>query len=52
MANSTTHIFRASLKAKLYREIEIESHTSLRGLAEYLERHPESLLKGKPEDPK
>jgi paraquat-inducible protein B len=25
---------------------------SLRGLAEYLERHPESLLKGKPEDPK
>ncbi len=26
--------------------------TSLRGLADYLERHPESLLKGKPEDPK
>lgn len=25
---------------------------SLRGLADYLERHPESLLKGKPEDPK
>jgi paraquat-inducible protein B len=25
---------------------------SLRGLANYLERHPESLLKGKPEDPK
>ena len=25
---------------------------SLRSLAEYLERHPESLLKGKPEDPK
>ena len=26
--------------------------TSLKGLADYLERHPESLLKGKPEDPK
>ncbi len=26
--------------------------SSLRGLADYLERHPESLLKGKPEDPK
>ena len=25
---------------------------SLKGLADYLERHPESLLKGKPEDPK
>jgi paraquat-inducible protein B len=25
---------------------------SLHGLADYLERHPESLLKGKPEDPK
>ena len=25
---------------------------SLRGLADYLERHPESLLRGKPEDPK
>ncbi len=25
---------------------------SLRSLADYLERHPESLLKGKPEDPK
>ena len=25
---------------------------SLNGLAEYLKRHPESLLKGKPEDPK
>ena len=25
---------------------------SLRGLSDYLERHPESLLKGKPEDPK
>jgi paraquat-inducible protein B len=25
---------------------------SLRALADYLERHPESLLKGKPEDPK
>jgi paraquat-inducible protein B len=24
---------------------------SLRALADYLERHPESLLKGKPEDP-
>ena len=26
--------------------------TSLNGLADYLKRHPESLLKGKPEDPK
>ena len=26
--------------------------TSLKALADYLERHPESLLKGKPEDPK
>jgi paraquat-inducible protein B len=26
--------------------------SSLRGLADYLERHPESLLRGKPEDPK
>ena len=34
MADSTTHIFRASLKAKLYRQIEIESHRSLRDLAE------------------
>ena len=25
---------------------------SLKGLSDYLERHPESLLKGKPEDPK
>ena len=25
---------------------------SIKGLADYLERHPESLLKGKPEDPK
>ena len=25
---------------------------SLKALADYLERHPESLLKGKPEDPK
>jgi paraquat-inducible protein B len=25
---------------------------SLKGLADYLERHPESLLRGKPEDPK
>ena len=25
---------------------------SLNGLADYLKRHPESLLKGKPEDPK
>jgi paraquat-inducible protein B len=25
---------------------------SLRSLADYLERHPESLLRGKPEDPK
>jgi Plasmid pRiA4b ORF-3-like protein len=34
MAKSTTHILRASLQAKLYREIEIESHRSLRDLAE------------------
>ena len=26
--------------------------TSLKGLADFLKRHPESLLKGKPEDPK
>ena len=25
---------------------------SLKGLADFLKRHPESLLKGKPEDPK
>jgi paraquat-inducible protein B len=25
---------------------------SIKSLADYLERHPESLLKGKPEDPK
>lgn len=31
---STTHILRASLKAKLYRDIEIESGGSLRDLAE------------------
>jgi len=30
----TTHIFRASLKPKLYREIEIESRRSLYDLAE------------------
>ncbi|HEX9524310.1 MAG TPA: hypothetical protein VF949_15130 [Reyranella sp.] len=34
MANSTTCLFRASLKAKLYREIEIDSSGSLAGLAE------------------
>ncbi len=34
MAKGTTHIFRASLKAKLYREIEIDSRGSLRDLAE------------------
>jgi hypothetical protein len=34
MAKSTTHIFRASLKAKLYREIEIDSSGSLADLAE------------------
>ena len=25
---------------------------SLKGLADFLKRHPESLLKGKPDDPK
>ncbi len=34
MAKSTTHIFRVSLKSKLYREIEIEGSRSLRDLAE------------------
>jgi hypothetical protein len=34
MAKSTTHIFRASLKAKLYRDIEIDSSGSLADLAE------------------
>jgi paraquat-inducible protein B len=29
-----------------------KSAASLKSLADYLERHPESLLKGKPEDPK
>jgi hypothetical protein len=34
MAKSTTYIFRASLKAKLYREIEIDGDSSLADLAE------------------
>jgi len=34
MAKNTTHVFRASLKAKLYREIEIDGQRSLRDLAE------------------
>jgi hypothetical protein len=34
MANNTTCIFRASLKAKLYREIELDSSGSLADLAE------------------
>src|SRR5258708_9751007 len=34
MTQSTTHIFRASLKPKLYRDIEIEGTRSLGDLAE------------------
>jgi hypothetical protein len=34
MAGATTHIFRASLRAKLYRDIEIDSGKSLDDLAE------------------
>jgi len=34
MAHDTTHIFRASLKSKLYRDIEIDSTRSLSDLAE------------------
>ena len=34
MAGATTHIFRASLRPKLYREIEIDSGKSLYDLAE------------------
>ncbi len=34
MAGATTHIFRASLKPKLYRDIEIDSGKSLYDLAE------------------
>lgn len=34
MTKSTTHILRASLKAKLYRDVEIDSARSLRDLAE------------------
>jgi hypothetical protein len=34
MAKGTIHIFRASLKTKLYREIEIDGSRSLRDLAE------------------
>lgn len=34
MAAETTYVFRASLKAKLYREIEIEGSRSLSDLAE------------------
>jgi len=34
MANTTTHVLRTSLKARLYREIEIESGKSLYALAE------------------
>jgi hypothetical protein len=34
MAKSPTYIFRASLKAKLYREIEIDGGSSLADLAE------------------
>src|SRR3954452_9164173 len=34
MAGATTHIFRASLKPKLYRDIEIDSGKSLDDLAE------------------
>ena len=34
MAGATTHIFRASLRPKLYRDIEIDSGKSLYDLAE------------------
>jgi len=34
MANASTHIFRVSLKPRLYREIEIDSGESLYDLAE------------------
>jgi hypothetical protein len=34
MAGATTHIFRASLRPKLYRDIEIDSGKSLDDLAE------------------
>ena len=34
MPTSTTHVFRASLKPKLYRDIEIEGGKSLANLAE------------------
>ena len=34
MAGATTHIFRASLRPKLYRDIEIDSEKSLDDLAE------------------
>ena len=38
MADATTHIFRASLKPKLYRDIEIDSGKSLYDLAEGIVR--------------
>jgi hypothetical protein len=38
MANKTTHVFRVSLKPKLYRDIEIDSGKSLYDLAESIVR--------------
>jgi pRiA4b ORF-3-like protein len=38
MANKTTHVFRVSLKPKLYRDIEIDSGKSLCDLAESIVR--------------
>ena len=38
MANASTHIFRVSLKPRLYREIEIDSGKSLYDLAEAIVR--------------
>ena len=38
MPDGTTHIFRPSLKPKVYREIEIDSRRSLRDLAEAITR--------------
>ena len=38
MTDATTHIFRVSLRAKLYRDIEIPSNRSLYDLAEAIVR--------------
>jgi len=49
MAGATTHILRASLRPKLYRDIEIDSEKSLYDLAEGIVRAfvPWLLLPGR-----